>query len=69
MNMLMIVFSESFEEDIQRLLSKHHVSAFTAMHPGTGMGEAGRSENSAAGVFPAVRVGGVMRPFTTAGSL
>jgi len=41
MNMLMIVFRESLEEDIRGLLSKHNVRAFTEMHDVTGTGEAG----------------------------
>jgi hypothetical protein len=46
MNLLMIVFRESLEEDIQGLLSKHHVRAFTEMHDVTGMGEAGAAFHS-----------------------
>jgi hypothetical protein len=46
MNMLMIVFRESLEEDIQELLGKHHVRAFTEMRDVTGMGEAGAAFHS-----------------------
>ena len=46
MNMLMIVFTESLEEDIRGLLRKHHVRAFTEMHDVTGMGEAGAAFHS-----------------------
>lgn len=46
MNMLMIVFRESLEEDIRGLLRKHHVRAFTEMHDVTGMGEAGAAFHS-----------------------
>ena len=46
MNMLMIVFRESLEEDIRELLIKHHVTAFTEMREVTGMGEAGAAFHS-----------------------
>jgi hypothetical protein len=46
MNMLMIFFRVSLEEDILGLLSKHHVRAFTEMHEVTGMGEAGAAFHS-----------------------
>ena len=46
MNMLMIVFKESLEEDILGLLCNHHVRAFTEMHDVTGMGEAGAAFHS-----------------------
>lgn len=46
MKMLMMIFKESLEEEIQDLLSKHHVSAFTQMNDVTGMGEGGASMHS-----------------------
>ena len=46
MKMLLIVFRESLEEDIQGLLSKYHVRAFTEMHDVTGKGEAGAAFHS-----------------------
>jgi hypothetical protein len=69
MNMLMIFFRESLEEDIQGLLSKHHVRAFTEMHEVTGMGEAGAAFHSLSwpglnNMILAVRIGRVTRPLT-----
>lgn len=46
MKMLMIVFRESLEEDIRKLLSKYRVRAFTEMHDVTGTGEAGAAFHS-----------------------
>jgi hypothetical protein len=44
--MLMIVFRESLEEDIRRILDKHHVTAFTEMLDVVGKGEAGAAFHS-----------------------
>lgn len=46
MKMLMMIFKESLEEEIQELLSEHHVSAFTQMHDVTGVGEGGATLHS-----------------------
>lgn len=46
MNMLMIIFKESLEEDIRELLAHHEVKAFTEMHDLTGKGEAGATMHS-----------------------
>ena len=41
MKMLMIIFKESLEEEVQGVLTRHHVKAFTEMHDVTGVGEGG----------------------------
>ncbi len=41
MKMLMMIFKESLEEEVQELLARHHVNAFTEMHDVTGRGEGG----------------------------
>lgn len=46
MRMLMIVFRESLEEDVRRILDKHHVAAFTEMLDVVGKGEAGAAFHS-----------------------
>jgi hypothetical protein len=46
MKMLMMIFKESLEEEIQAVLNQHHVSAFTQMHDVTGVGEGGATLHS-----------------------
>lgn len=46
MKMLMIIFKESLEEEVQELLNQHHVNAFTQMHDVTGVGEGGATLHS-----------------------
>jgi len=46
MKMLMIIFKESLEEEVQGVLTRHHVKAFTEMHDVTGVGEGGATLHS-----------------------